>query len=100
MGPISKYKAYLDSPTNKMAFAFVEQIMFTTKASSKVLAMSLNKNSYRTQSGKEWTASDVIKLKRVFTSIKIREDVAEFERYKVDKEVESITRINTQIYNE
>ena len=95
MGPISKYKAFLDNPMNKMAYAFVEQISFTTKASSKLIAMSLNKNSYKTHANKEWTPSDVIKLKRIFTSIKIREEVAEFERYKIDKEIESISKINT-----
>lgn len=96
MGPIAHYKKYLDYPQNKMAFAFVRQITSTQHMTSKQLAAALNVNSYTTHLDREWEAGDVIKLRRVFTSIGIAEKVQEFERYKIDCEVRRMAKMATQ----
>ena len=100
MGPISRYKVFLEHKGNKMAFAFIEQLTSITKMDSKKLAVALNKNGYQTHLDRDWRAADVCKLKRVFTSDTIRDKVVEFEHYRVDKEIEALNRAAKNINSE
>ena len=100
MGPISRYKVFLEHKGNKMAFAFIEQLTSITKMDSKKLAVALNKNGYQTHLDRDWRAADVCKLKRVFTSDTIRDKVVEFEHYRVDKEIEALERAAKNIKTE